>query len=187
MQNAPTMLAQKMMNRQAPYGPIGMVSQDMSGNKKGRAVVPVYNAIATTMPSSASWSAAAFGNGVFVAIAYNGTVAATSTNGIDWTARTLPASAFWYYIAYGNNSFLAIAYNGTVAATSPDGITWTSRTLPSASPWGYIAFGAGKFAVIAGVTASTVAATIDYAINATSFVLPNVQTLTGTTAYIKAS
>ena len=34
MQNAPAMLAQKMMNRQAPYGPIGMVSQDMSGNKK---------------------------------------------------------------------------------------------------------------------------------------------------------
>ena len=34
MQNAPTMLGQKMMNRQAPYGPIGMVSQDMSGNKK---------------------------------------------------------------------------------------------------------------------------------------------------------
>lgn len=35
MQNAPTMLGQKMMNRQAPYGPIGMVAQDMSGNKKG--------------------------------------------------------------------------------------------------------------------------------------------------------
>jgi hypothetical protein len=35
MQNAPTMLGQKMMSRQAPYGPIGMVAQDMSGNKKG--------------------------------------------------------------------------------------------------------------------------------------------------------
>ena len=37
MQNAPTMLGQKMMNRQAPYGPVGMVSQNMSGNKKGGA------------------------------------------------------------------------------------------------------------------------------------------------------
>jgi hypothetical protein len=37
MQNAPAMLGQKMMNRQAPYGPIGMVSQNMSGNKKGAA------------------------------------------------------------------------------------------------------------------------------------------------------
>jgi len=37
MQNAPAMLAQKMMNRQAPYGPIGMVAQNMSGNKKGGA------------------------------------------------------------------------------------------------------------------------------------------------------
>lgn len=35
MQNAPAMLAQRMMNRQAPYGPVGMVSQNMSGNKKG--------------------------------------------------------------------------------------------------------------------------------------------------------
>lgn len=34
MQNAPAMLAQRMMNRQAPYGPVGMVSQNMSGNKK---------------------------------------------------------------------------------------------------------------------------------------------------------
>ena len=140
-----------------------------------------------TLPSSSVWQGIAFGNGVFVAIAYNGTAAATSTNGIDWTARTLPASAFWYDITYGNNTFVAIAYNGTVAATSPDGITWTSRTLPSSSPWGFIAFGAGKFAVTAGVTASTVAATIDYAVNATSFVLPNVQTITGTTAYIKAT
>ena len=43
MQNAPAMLAQKMMNRQAPYGPVGMVSQNMSGNKKGSgAAEPVY-------------------------------------------------------------------------------------------------------------------------------------------------
>jgi hypothetical protein len=36
-------------------------------------------------------------------------------------------------------------------------------------------------------TLGTIAATIDYAVNATSFVLPNVQTITGTTAYIKAT
>lgn len=47
-----------------------------------------------------------------------------------------------------------------------------------------IAFGAGKFVA---TSATTAAATIDYAVNATSFVLPNVQTLTGTTAYIKAT
>jgi hypothetical protein len=35
MQNNTVMIAQKMMARQSPYGPIGMVSQDMSGNKKG--------------------------------------------------------------------------------------------------------------------------------------------------------
>lgn len=35
MQNAPAPLAQRMMSRQAPYGPVGMVSQNMSGNKKG--------------------------------------------------------------------------------------------------------------------------------------------------------
>lgn len=40
MQNAPAMLAQKMMNRQAAYAPVGMVSQNMSGNKKSGASGP---------------------------------------------------------------------------------------------------------------------------------------------------
>jgi hypothetical protein len=45
------------------------------------------------------------------------------------------------------------------------------QTLPSSSTWFSIAFGASKFVVVSATTA-TIAATIDYAINATSFVLP---------------
>lgn len=131
----------------------------------------------------------AFGNGVFVVTsggAASNAIAARSTNGIDWTSQTLPSTRNWYSVTYGNNTFVAVAYTNTAAATSPDGITWTARTLPSASNWATVAFGTGKFVVVADGP-STAAATIDYAVNATSFVLPNVQTLTGTTAYIKAT
>jgi hypothetical protein len=49
-----------------------------------------------------------------------------------------------------------------------------------------LAFGAGKFVTISA-TSGTKAATIDYAINATSFVLPVVAPKAGTTAYVKAT
>jgi len=47
-------------------------------------------------------------------------------------------------------------------------------------------FGGGKFVVVA-TTATSVGATIDYAVNATSFVIPVIAPITGTTAYVKAS
>lgn len=37
----------------------------------------------------------------FVAVAYGGTVAATSPDGVTWTARTLPSSASWSSVTYG--------------------------------------------------------------------------------------
>jgi hypothetical protein len=140
-----------------------------------------------TMPATTNYYAVEFGGGFFVAISrISGTMAARSVNGIDWVSSTLPTTAIWQNITYGNNSFLAIG-NATNGATSPDGITWTARTLSSSTSWRGATFGAGKFVITSAFVGTTIAATIDYAVNATSFVLPNVQTLTGTTAYIKAT
>ena len=50
---------------------------------------------ATKGPASASWRSVAYGNGVFAAIANYSTIAASSTDGITWTARTLPVSTYW--------------------------------------------------------------------------------------------
>lgn len=140
-----------------------------------------------TLPSSSSWYAIEYGNGVFVAISNtSGTIAATSTNGIDWTARTLPSTASWTNIVYGNNTFLAIG-NATNGATSSDGATWTARTLSASTSWRGAAFGAGKFVITSSFAGTTIAASIAYAVAATTFVLPVVPARFGTTAYVKAT
>jgi hypothetical protein len=64
--------------------------------------------------------------------------AATSTDGITWTARTLPSSAGWASVTYGNGTFVAVAggYDASAAAaSSTDGITWTASTMPSSDSW----------------------------------------------------
>ncbi|MCZ8154973.1 MAG: putative Ig domain-containing protein [Leptospira sp.] len=111
-----------------------------------------------TLPSSQRWRSVAFGNGVFVAVAFGSNAAATSSDGITWTARTLPSSSDWSSVAFGNGVFVAVA-SGTVAATSSDGISWTARTLSSSRTWNAITFGSGKFVAIASPTGSNEAAT----------------------------
>jgi hypothetical protein len=59
-----------------------------------------------------------YGNGTFVAVSYGSTAAATSPDGITWTAQTLPISQNWSSVTYGNGTFVAIPDGGTMAATS---------------------------------------------------------------------
>jgi hypothetical protein len=76
--------------------------------------------------------------GVFVAIANSTTAAASSTDGITWTARSLPSSPYWIAVTCNPTTgvFVAVSTNAsTAAASSTDGITWTQRTLPTVSDW----------------------------------------------------
>ena len=87
--------------------------------------LPRYGGITWTqraMPVSTAWYSVTYGNGVFVAVAYSSTIAATSPDGITWTQRALPASAAWQSVAYGNGVFATVAYNSAIAATSPDNL-----------------------------------------------------------------
>ena len=109
---------------------------------------------AASTPSSASWSSVAYGNGTFVAVAYDSTAAAYSTNGTTWSAASTPSSAGWYSVAYGNGTFVAVAYTSTAAAYSTNGTTWSSATLPSSSNWYSVAYGNGTFVAVAESTAA---------------------------------
>ena len=71
-----------------------------------------------TLPASAGWYSVTYGNGVFVAVAYGSTIAATSPDGVTWTQRTLPASTNWFSVTYGNGVFVAVAYGSTIAASN---------------------------------------------------------------------
>jgi hypothetical protein len=75
----------------------------------------------TALPdlSGPFWTSVAFGNGVFVAVAGEGnSTAATSTDGIAWTARSLPQAGSWNCAAFGNGVFAALA-GDPLAASSP--------------------------------------------------------------------
>ena len=110
------------------------------------------------MPANTTWSAIAYGNNTFVAVAGWGsatTNAATSnTDGVTWTQRTLPASQAWTDVQYSNGVFVAVGGAGTpttTAATSADnGATWTSRTLPSSISWNKLAVGDGTIVAVGG-------------------------------------
>ena len=104
-----------------------------------------------TLPATAWWRSVAYGNGVYVAVATGGDIAATSLDGITWTLRTLPTVAAWSCVVFGAGQFIALA-GGDIAATSPDGITWILRTLPLALDWSAGAYQEGLFAFIASGT-----------------------------------
>jgi hypothetical protein len=95
------------------------------------------------------WTAVAYGNGVFVALANTGSKRImTSSDGASWTARTAPGTHNWFRIAYGNGTFVAVSDDSAVM-TSPDGVTWTTRTPAEANGWLGITYGGGQFVAVA--------------------------------------
>ena len=94
----------------------------------------------------------AYGDGVFVAVSFDSSDAAYSTDGGQtWTASTLPSSEDWYGVAYGDGVFVAVSFDSSNAAYSTDGgQTWTaSTTLPTSSEnWFDVAYGNGVFVAV---------------------------------------
>ena len=115
--------------------------------------------VTVVLPVSASWKSVCYGNGKFVAVASSGTIAAYSTDGINWTQATLPVSASWRSVCYGNGKFVAVASTSTIAAYSTDGINWTQTTLPVKASWASVCYANGKFVAIPSSGTNTVYST----------------------------
>ena len=96
------------------------------------------------IPSPVSISGLTYGNGLYVGVGYS---AATSTDGITWTARSLPHNLTT--VRYGNNLYVGVNYGSALGATSTDGITWRSMSLPSSANWDGIAYGNGIYVITA--------------------------------------
>lgn len=132
-----------------------------------------------TLPAVADWSAAAFGNGVYVVVAdgyyvpEDAGIAASSVlatqSGSAWTRRTLPAPRQWSDVVYGNGLFVAVA-EGFNSASSSDGETWTLRSMPVNVDWDSVSYGGGLF-VSAG-RASAIAASSPDGITWTQRAMP---------------
>lgn len=103
------------------------------------------------------WSDVAYGNGVFVAVAYKAdmydtsgtTQAVYSKNGINWYKSTLPAAQNWTSVTYGDGKFVAVADSGNWAAYSTNGTTWTKCAMPLSAKWSDVTYGNGKFVAVA--------------------------------------
>ncbi len=104
-----------------------------------------------SVPEDNFWSSVTYGNGLFVAVARDGTNRVmTSPDGITWTARTAAASNSWISVTYGNGLFVAVNFDGTHRVmTSPDGITWTARTAAENNLWVSVTYGNGLFVGVA--------------------------------------
>lgn len=104
-----------------------------------------------TTPAN-SWNSVVYGNGLFVAVAFDGTGnrVMTSPDGITWTSRTSAADNAWQNVTYANGLFVAVSADGANRVmTSPDGITWTSRSAAAPNQWNEVAYGNGLFVAVA--------------------------------------
>lgn len=87
----------------------------------------------STLPASRKWDSVAYddGHGVWAVSASGTNAAATSTDGLTWTARTI--SRVVDYVGAGPNFLAAVIYNGNPADgsySSDGGVSWTNMTFP---------------------------------------------------------
>jgi len=113
-----------------------------------------FNWTSITQPETNSWQNTAYGNGVFITVATNGTnrIMRSEDDGLTWSAVSASGVNSWQGIAYGNGVFVAVAYNGTnrIMRSEDDGLTWTSITEPETNGWMNVAYGNGVFIAVSG-------------------------------------
>ena len=82
----------------------------------------------TVFAPATTWSAVAYGNGVYVSVSNNGTYPVMySTNGIDWLTDTSGSlSDSWISVTFGDGRFSAVSTIGSIAY-SYDGINWVVK------------------------------------------------------------
>ena len=75
-----------------------------------------------------TWSAVAYGNGIYVSVSNNGTYPVMySRNGVEWSTNTSGSQTdSWTSVTFGNGLFSAVSNNGSIAY-SYDGIHWVVK------------------------------------------------------------
>ena len=102
-----------------------------------------------TVPGlSVNLNAVAFGNGAFVAVGNNSTVA-RSTDGINWTVAMPGAYGNLFRVRFLEGEFVVVGSSDRILV-STDGLSWTERTLPSANFYD-IAYGNGRYVIIGSI------------------------------------
>lgn len=139
---------------------------------------PETTAIATTLPTTGTWSDVAGYNGRFIAIKSGSNGTAVSVDGTTWTAGgNLTTSATWSSIAVGQlgitTFWVVVSTGGNVGNYSTDnGATWTAMgALPSSGSWTSVAYFNSAFVTVR--SGSTAAAYSTDGINWVAATLPS--------------
>ena len=102
---------------------IGVIRQGHVEAASTQGMLQVLPATGVLAPSPSAFTAVAFGNGKFVAVAAQGPDGAiASTDGKTWSSAGL-APGEWRDIAYGAGRFVAVAHFGEIASSST-GTEW---------------------------------------------------------------
>ncbi|GAB3945108.1 hypothetical protein GCM10028805_13660 [Spirosoma harenae] len=112
-----------------------------------------------TISIDIQFNATAYGNGHYIAVGKypvsispaTGTVAVTSTNGINYTLGTTQhfsgAGEGFNDVAFGNGQFVAVGGEGIIQ-TSTDGNVWTLRHSTSGASLYGVAYGGGQYVAV---------------------------------------
>lgn len=109
-----------------------------------------------TAPASVTWRSVAYGNNRFVAISFNSTSTAISTNGISWVSGgAMPSAIPWTEAVYGNGVWVAVAFGNAAAYSIDNGANWVSATMPASVNWISVSYGNGRFVAVANGTSTS--------------------------------
>jgi hypothetical protein len=116
------------------------------------------------------WQSVAYGDGVFVAVAQDGTnrVMRSVDGGLTWSAVAATEAKLWRSVAYGDGVFVAVAPSQLLAGVVEDlvmrsvdgGVTWSKVSVPR-SPWTSVAYGAGVWVAVARSGTNRVMRSVD--------------------------
>ena len=90
---------------------------------------------ANSLPASVQWKDVAFGNGLYVAVGLDATIA-TSPDATNWTIRRVGTAQMTLNgVEFANGQFIAVGQSSptrlgaALIMTSPDGLTWTINDI----------------------------------------------------------
>ncbi len=134
------------------------VQARQNGNANVLAAAPVEQTFTVSnfgrapVNTDESFSSAAYGDGQFVAVGFQGGAARTidgSSDPTTWEAVIpTPNNPGLFDVAYGNGRFVAVGYNGVALNSTDGGKSWSAASASTLNPLGGIAFGAGTFVAI---------------------------------------
>jgi hypothetical protein len=118
-----------------------------------------------TAAEANAWGKIAYGKGIYIAIAIDGTnrIMRSIDDGDTWSAIAAPENNYWYGIIFDGTYFIVISPDGTNRVMrSEDGLSWSMHAAAEANNWGGIASGNNVIVAVAATGTNRVMRSITH-------------------------